>query len=246
MAIKFASQKEAETYFAQYTAADFQPLGGSSRNFRNKLTGEEISRRQYDRYKGNLAKKGATSYEAARKRSTDEERLARPARGRGSMNANERTARTAGPTEGHGSRLWTDGVTAESYDKMLSALWSNKKVWAGQSGAKYVKPDGTVFRRWFRNKGGLVGNTPLDEIIDGEDAEQAVINDDSSAFADSSSESSSGQYEYFEAFIFHVRYKEEYRKNKEFNTNRYKKVQPSKRKKPGPKKKRNSLRAKRK
>jgi hypothetical protein len=63
----------------------WQPLGGSSRRYRNRLTGEVISRRQYDKRVGNLGRQGFTSYEAKAKaaKSNAPDRVAmRPARGR--------------------------------------------------------------------------------------------------------------------------------------------------------------------
>jgi len=63
----------------------WQPLGGLSRQYRNRITGEIISRRQYDRRFGNLARQGFTSYESKAKaaKSTAPDRSAmRPARGR--------------------------------------------------------------------------------------------------------------------------------------------------------------------
>jgi len=61
------------------------PLGGSSRQYRNRLTGEVISRRQYDRRFGNLSRQGFGSYEAkakAAKSSAPDRAAMRPARGR--------------------------------------------------------------------------------------------------------------------------------------------------------------------
>jgi len=63
----------------------WQPLGGSSRRYRNRLTGEVISRRQYDKTVGNLGRQGFTSYEAkakAAKSNAPERAAMRPARGR--------------------------------------------------------------------------------------------------------------------------------------------------------------------
>jgi len=63
----------------------WEPLGGSSRRYRNTLTGEIISRRQYDKRFGNLARQGYASYEAkakAAKSSTPVQAARRPARGR--------------------------------------------------------------------------------------------------------------------------------------------------------------------
>lgn len=48
---------------ATFSAADFIPLGGATRRFRNVQTGETISRRQYDKlYR--LGPRGFSSYEA--------------------------------------------------------------------------------------------------------------------------------------------------------------------------------------
>jgi len=44
-------------------AEDWVPLGGTTRRYRNVRTGEEISRRQYDKRYGTLAREGFTSYE---------------------------------------------------------------------------------------------------------------------------------------------------------------------------------------
>ena len=60
----------------------WKPLGGKSRKFRNLSTGEEISRRQFDRRYGSLSKGGFTSYEKKAKATPAEIRKARPARGR--------------------------------------------------------------------------------------------------------------------------------------------------------------------
>lgn len=60
------------------------PLGGSSRRYKNVLTGDTISREKYDRYYGSLFKRGATSFHRAAEAEEEETRLSRPARGRGS------------------------------------------------------------------------------------------------------------------------------------------------------------------
>jgi len=63
----------------------WQPLGGSSRRYRNRITGEIISRRQYDRRFGNLARQGFISYESkakAAKSTAPDQSAMRPARGR--------------------------------------------------------------------------------------------------------------------------------------------------------------------
>ncbi len=64
---------------------NFVPLGGKSRNYKNTKTGEIISRRQYDKQYGSLAKTGFKTYEdkARAAKIIDERRqLLRPARGR--------------------------------------------------------------------------------------------------------------------------------------------------------------------
>jgi len=61
------------------------PLGGSSRQYRNTITGEVISRRQYDKLYGTLGRQGFTSYEAkakAAKQRAPVQAAMRPARGR--------------------------------------------------------------------------------------------------------------------------------------------------------------------
>jgi hypothetical protein len=63
----------------------FEPLGGSSRSFRNITTGEIISRRQYDKLYGALKRGGLSSYEAKAKKKFAENpelALSRPAPGR--------------------------------------------------------------------------------------------------------------------------------------------------------------------
>jgi len=54
-------------------AEDWVPLGGSTRRYRNVRTGEEISRRRYDKLYGTLAREGYSSYE--RKAKARRERL---------------------------------------------------------------------------------------------------------------------------------------------------------------------------
>jgi len=61
------------------------PLGGSSRQYRNAITGDVISRRQYDKLYGALSRQGFTSYEAkakAAKQQSPIQAAMRPARGR--------------------------------------------------------------------------------------------------------------------------------------------------------------------
>ncbi|MHB8387509.1 MAG: hypothetical protein ACYDAO_09345 [Thermoplasmataceae archaeon] len=68
--------------------SEWKPLGGKSRNFQNTKTGEVISRRQYDKRFGSLAKTGFTTYEnkaRAAKIVNEKAQLARPARGRTSL-----------------------------------------------------------------------------------------------------------------------------------------------------------------
>lgn len=60
-------------------------LGGTSRRYRNVITGDEISRERYDRYYGSLFKRGAKSFKQAAQTTPPELREARPARGRGSF-----------------------------------------------------------------------------------------------------------------------------------------------------------------
>lgn len=57
----------------------WQAQGGKSRNFINVQTGETISRRQFDKRYGALAKGGFTSYERKAAASAPEVRLSRPA-----------------------------------------------------------------------------------------------------------------------------------------------------------------------
>ena len=67
---------------------DYIPLGGKSRNFKNIKTGEIISRRQYDKKFGSLAKTGFKTYEdkaRAAKIIDERKQLLRPARGRKSF-----------------------------------------------------------------------------------------------------------------------------------------------------------------
>jgi len=73
---------------AQETQSVWVPLGGSSRRYRNRLTGETISRRQYDKLYGTLRRQGYSSYEAkakAAKQQQPERAALRPARGRRSI-----------------------------------------------------------------------------------------------------------------------------------------------------------------
>lgn len=68
---------------------NFVPLGGKSRNYQNTKTGEIISRRQYDKRFGSLAKTGFKTYEdkaRASKIIDERKQLLRPARGRKSLN----------------------------------------------------------------------------------------------------------------------------------------------------------------
>ena len=60
----------------------WRALGGTSRKFRNLETGEEISRRQYDKRFGVLKAQGFTSYEQKAKATPAEIRNQRPAIGR--------------------------------------------------------------------------------------------------------------------------------------------------------------------
>lgn len=63
--------------------------GGSSRRYRNEITGDTISREKYDRYYGSLFRRGATSFKSAARATPEELRLSRPARGRGARSVRE-------------------------------------------------------------------------------------------------------------------------------------------------------------
>lgn len=100
-------------------------LGGSSRRYKNVLTGETISREKYDRYYGSLFRRGAKSFHEAAKREEEEVRLSRPARGRGSSRRRYGSENVSGvrPLLGKQSRnvvlpfdVYYDGETDEEDD----------------------------------------------------------------------------------------------------------------------------------
>ena len=180
-------------------------LGGKSRNFFNAATGETLSRRQFDKKFGALAKGGFASYEKKAAASVEEERRARPARGRGSQKA---SASKAGPLQGKLGRTFYDGADAESYDEMLGEIKSNSKILHVMSGALFEFENGSM-KKFFMNKNGQTIMSPPELIIDGDTAYFYVIN---GMFADESPHEAGGDYdfEHFAKFFFTVRYKDEF------------------------------------
>ncbi len=74
---------------AKKTNSDWQPLGGTSRNFLNTKTGQILSRRQYDKQFGTLAKQGFKSYQQKAKANKSPEQVLKPARGRAAFKGSE-------------------------------------------------------------------------------------------------------------------------------------------------------------
>jgi len=125
---------------SDYTASQrvWQPLGGSSRRYRNRITGEIISRRQYDRRFGNLARQGFTSYEAKAKaaRSADSVRAAmRPARGRKSKSV--RVVRTLEEFES----AWGAVVRSKRGTGHVHVVIGDSKIWQERLIGRVSRPD---------------------------------------------------------------------------------------------------------
>jgi hypothetical protein len=113
------------------TLPGWRPLGGKSRNYLNEETGEVLSRRQYDKLYGALARAGVASYEAKAKRTPDELRRTRPAPGRAKAgNYQPPPARLRGlrPPRNHLSRRISAGRTAAEYDRVLRGLRHNGAI----------------------------------------------------------------------------------------------------------------------
>lgn len=129
--------------------------GGLSRNFVNDLTGEKISRRQFDKRYGNLAKQGFTSYEAKAKATPEPLRKSRPAINRGSSRGlrglnplTERQSRDVATSfiafysgDGGSFRMDTDRYKPE-YDAAIDDINANRKIIAMSLIVKIVNKDG--------------------------------------------------------------------------------------------------------
>lgn len=127
---------------------DWIAKGGLSRNFVNVVTGETISRRQFDKRYGALKIGGFTSYEKKAAASSAEQRMARPARGRGTAQLRlGSNLRNLNPFKGHlqrGVTLPFDVVVtgnvqeftiqtaqySDEYESAVANLSRNRKVLA--------------------------------------------------------------------------------------------------------------------
>jgi hypothetical protein len=190
-------------------APGWRRVPGSARNYENIKTGEVLSRRQYEKQFGSLARRGVTSFEQGAKLTPEEVRKSRPARGRASPSISIKSISRARPTLDKHARTFRDGDQPESYDEMLAALRRNKGIQAILAGARYVLPDGKVYQKWFPNIVGQVIMSLPDDIIDGETAYEIVINEDIEDV-----DGGSSKFDYFDAFIFHTRFLESFTKKK--------------------------------
>lgn len=118
----------------------FEYLGGLSRNYKNIATGEVLSRRQYDKLYGSLARSGFNSYETKAQASPEAVRKSRPARGRPTAKASK--ARNLNPLVGRTTRTISMDVDAtkgedffdemedyrNQYDDIVGDILANKKI----------------------------------------------------------------------------------------------------------------------
>jgi len=114
----------------------WEPLGGSSRRYRNTLTGEIISRRQYDKRFGNLARQGYASYEAkakAAKSSTPVQAARRPARGRRAIYV----VRTLDEFK----KAWSTVVRSKRGTTHIYVLFAKAKKWQQRLVGRVARPN---------------------------------------------------------------------------------------------------------
>ena len=146
----------------------WSPQGGTSRNFINRDTGEIISRRQFDKRYGALAKGGFKSYETKAAASPEAARRARPAFNRPSQVSSNRKLSSLNPLTEKQSRDYAVGLSGiyngnvaefhadiesfrREYTEILDNLRKNKKIIAiavtvsgsNATGSHFTK---TVFR----------------------------------------------------------------------------------------------------
>ena len=143
-------------------------MGGTSRNFINRDTGQIIPRRQFDKRYGALAKGGFTSYESKTDASPEDIRRARPAFNRPSQLTSNRKLSSLNPLTEKQSRDYAVGVSGyysgnvaefnaeiesfrQEYTNILDNIKKNKKIIAiavtvsgsNATGSPFTK---TVFR----------------------------------------------------------------------------------------------------
>jgi len=112
------------------------PLGGSSRRFINRRTGQIISRRQYDRRYGNLRRQGFRSYEAkakAAKQQAPVQAAMRPARGRRAVPVVH--------TVEEFKKAWSAVVKAKRGTEHVYVLIAKARHWQEQLMGKLSRPD---------------------------------------------------------------------------------------------------------
>jgi len=112
------------------------PVGGSSRRYINRRTGQTISRRQYDRRYGTLRRQGFTSYEAkakAAKTNAPEQAATRPARGR-------RAVHVVRSVEEF-KKAWSAVVRSKRGSEHIYVLFAKARHWQEQLRGKVSRPD---------------------------------------------------------------------------------------------------------
>lgn len=169
--------------------------GGLSRNFVNDLTGEKISRRQFDKRYGNLAKQGFTSYEAKAKATPEPLRKSRPAINRGS----DRRLRTLNPLterqsrdvvtsflvfyDGNGMTFMADANRYRpEYDGNIDDIVANKKIIAISLIVKIINKDGREVNKTIQRliapddapRFGNFINDLLDDLYKGDETQQLI------------------------------------------------------------------------
>jgi len=118
---------------AQYL---WEPLGGSSRRYRNKITGQVISRRQYDKLYGTLGRQGFTSYEAkakAAKQQAPVQSALRPARGRRAVYV----VRTLSEFE----KAWSTVVRSKRGTAHVYVIFAKAKKWQQRLAGRVSRPN---------------------------------------------------------------------------------------------------------
>jgi len=115
---------------------DWVPVGGSSRRYRNRRTGETISRRLYDKRFGNLRRQGFGSYEAkakAAKQQAPVRAAMRPARGR-------RAVYVVRSVEEF-KKAWSAVVRSRRGTEHVYVLIAKARHWQEQLRGKVSRPD---------------------------------------------------------------------------------------------------------
>jgi len=112
------------------------PLGGSSRRYRNRLTGEIISRRQYDKRYGTLSRQGYSSYEAKAKAAKSNEPVQaakRPARGRRAV----RVVRSLDEFK----KAWSAVVRSKRGTTHVHVLFAKSRQWQHRLMGRVSRPN---------------------------------------------------------------------------------------------------------